>query len=99
MRRFKKILLVSREGPGERATLARAVELAKRNRARLTLVEVVDKLRAEPRSSPQRRQSACGGVFAAAVTQPAVVAAILVCLGLSGRAPPVAPARQSRFDL
>jgi nucleotide-binding universal stress UspA family protein len=42
MKRFKKILLVSREGTGERATLARAVELAKRNRAHLTLVEVVE---------------------------------------------------------
>ncbi|MBW2389000.1 MAG: universal stress protein, partial [Deltaproteobacteria bacterium] len=44
MKRFKKILLLSREGSGERATLARAVELAKRNRARLTLVEVVEQL-------------------------------------------------------
>ena len=44
MKRFKKILLVSREGTGERATLARAVELAKRNRARLTLIEVVEEL-------------------------------------------------------
>jgi nucleotide-binding universal stress UspA family protein len=42
MKRFKKILLVSREGTGERATLARAVDLAKRNRAHLTLVEVVE---------------------------------------------------------
>lgn len=49
MKRFKKILLVSREGPGERATLARAVELAKRNRACLTLVEVVEELPREVR--------------------------------------------------
>jgi hypothetical protein len=43
----------------------------------------------------------CGGRAAviSAITQPVIVAAILVCLGLSGRAPPVAPARQSRFDL
>jgi len=44
MKRFKKILLVSRESTGARATLARAVELAKRNRARLTLIEVVEEL-------------------------------------------------------
>jgi len=49
MKRFKKILLVSREGTGERATLTRAVELAKRNRARLTLVEVVEELPREVR--------------------------------------------------
>jgi len=49
MKRFKKILLVSREGTGERATLARAVELAKRNRARLALVEVVEELPRELR--------------------------------------------------
>ncbi|MBW2287259.1 MAG: universal stress protein [Deltaproteobacteria bacterium] len=49
MKRFKKILLVSREGTGERTTLARAVELAKRNRARLTLVEVVEEIPRELR--------------------------------------------------
>jgi nucleotide-binding universal stress UspA family protein len=49
MKRFKKILLVSREGAGERATLVQAVELAKRNRARLTLVEVVGELSRELR--------------------------------------------------
>ncbi|MBW2446764.1 MAG: universal stress protein [Deltaproteobacteria bacterium] len=49
MKRFKKILLVSRDGAGERATLARAVELAKQNRARLTLVEVVEELPLEQR--------------------------------------------------
>ena len=49
MERLKKILLFSLEGTGERATLARAVELAKRNRARLTLVEVVEEL---PREVP-----------------------------------------------
>jgi len=50
MKRFKKILLVSRESPGARATLARAVELAKRNRARLTLIEVVEELPRELRT-------------------------------------------------
>ena len=44
MKRFKKILLISRESTSARATLARAVELAKRNRARLTLIEVVEEL-------------------------------------------------------
>lgn len=44
MKRFRRILLVSREGTGERATLTRAVELAKQNQARLTLVEVVEEL-------------------------------------------------------
>jgi hypothetical protein len=45
--------------------------------------------------------SKCRGRAAviSAITQPAVVAAILVCLGLSARAPPIAPAKQSRFDL
>jgi len=50
MKRFKKILLVSSENAGARATLARAVELAKRNRARLTLVEVVEELPRELRT-------------------------------------------------
>jgi nucleotide-binding universal stress UspA family protein len=50
MKRFKKILLVSSENAGARATLARAVELAKRNRARLTLIEVVEELPRELRT-------------------------------------------------
>jgi nucleotide-binding universal stress UspA family protein len=49
MKRFKNILLLSREGAGERATLARAVVLAKQNGARLTLVEVVEDLPRELR--------------------------------------------------
>lgn len=49
MERFKKILFFPLEGTGERATLARAVELAKRNRARFTLVEVVEELPREVR--------------------------------------------------
>lgn len=49
MKRFKKILLVSREGPGERATLARAVDLAKQHGARLTLIEVVEEIPRELR--------------------------------------------------
>jgi hypothetical protein len=44
MKRFKKILLLAHEGTGQRATLARAEEPAKRNRARLTPVEVVEQL-------------------------------------------------------
>ncbi len=44
MKRFKKILLLTGERPGERATVARAAALAKRNGARLTLVEVVEQL-------------------------------------------------------
>ena len=42
----------------------------------------------------------CGGKAAviSAIMQPEVVAAILTCLGLSVRAPPIAPARQARFD-
>jgi hypothetical protein len=36
--------------------------------------------------------AACGGVFAAAVTPPSVIRAILNSLGLSPRAPPIAPA-------
>ncbi|MBW2421484.1 MAG: universal stress protein [Deltaproteobacteria bacterium] len=44
MKRFKNILLVTGERPGERATVARAAALAKRNRARLTLVEVIEQL-------------------------------------------------------
>jgi hypothetical protein len=44
VKRFTKILVVSREGSGDRATPARAAELAKWNRARLTWVEVVEEL-------------------------------------------------------
>jgi hypothetical protein len=44
MKRFKKILLLAQKGTGQRATLARAEEPAKRNRARLTPVEVVEQL-------------------------------------------------------
>ncbi len=44
MKRFKNILLLTGERPGERATVARATALAKRNGARLTLVEVVEHL-------------------------------------------------------
>ncbi len=44
MKRFKNILLLTGERLGERATVARAAALAKRNGARLTLVEVVEQL-------------------------------------------------------
>ena len=40
---------------------------------------------------PPRRQSACGGVFAAAVTEPAIARRILKCLGLPPWAPPLTP--------
>ncbi len=43
----------------------------------------------------------CGGRAAAisAITQPKVIEAILVWLGLAVRAPPITPARQVPFDL
>ncbi len=43
----------------------------------------------------------CGGRAAviSAIAQPKVVEAILLCLGLAVRAPPITPARQSPFDL
>ncbi len=43
----------------------------------------------------------CGGRAAviSAITQPKVIEAILVCLGLAVRAPPITPARQIPFDL
>ena len=43
----------------------------------------------------------CGGRAAviSAIAQPKVVGAILLCLGLAVRAPPIAPARQTPFDL
>ncbi len=44
MKRFKNILLLAGERPGERTTVVRAAALAKRNGARLTLVEVVEQL-------------------------------------------------------
>ena len=44
MKRFKNILLVTGERPGERATVARAAALAKRNGARLKLVEVIEQI-------------------------------------------------------
>ena len=34
----------------------------------------------------------CGGVFAAAVTEPAIAKRILECMGLPPRAPPLTPA-------
>lgn len=50
MKRFKNILLVTSERPGERATMARAAALVKRNNARLTLVEVVEQIPREMQS-------------------------------------------------
>ncbi len=44
MQRFKKILLVYDGKAGEEATLERAVDLAKRNNAELTLVDVIETL-------------------------------------------------------
>jgi hypothetical protein len=43
----------------------------------------------------------CGGRAAviSSITQPKVIEAILVCLGLGVRAPPITPARQIPFDL
>ncbi len=43
----------------------------------------------------------CGGKseVISAITQPKVALAILRCLGLAVRAPPIAPARQALFDL
>jgi hypothetical protein len=43
----------------------------------------------------------CGGraEIISAITQPKVVEAILICLGHTTRAPPIAPARQIPFDL
>ena len=43
----------------------------------------------------------CGGRAAviSAIAQPKVVEAILICLGHTTRAPPIAPARQTPFDL
>jgi hypothetical protein len=43
----------------------------------------------------------CGGraEIISAITQPKVVEAILICLGHATRAPPIAPARQTPFDL
>jgi len=47
----------------------------------------------------RRRQSACGGVCAAAVEDPAVTRGILECLKLSARAPPLEPAAAGTPDL
>ncbi|MFG0285905.1 MAG: universal stress protein [Phycisphaerales bacterium JB039] len=44
MKRFKNILLVAENGPGAKATTARTVALAKRNRAQLTIVDVVEQI-------------------------------------------------------
>jgi hypothetical protein len=43
----------------------------------------------------------CGGRAAviSAIAQPKVVEAILICLGHTTRAPPIAPARLTPFDL
>ncbi len=43
----------------------------------------------------------CGGraEIISAITQPKVVEAILICLGHTTRAPPIAPARQTPFEL
>ena len=44
MKRFKNLLLVSEQGAVSRAALERAVSLAKRNRAQLTVVDVIERL-------------------------------------------------------
>ena len=43
----------------------------------------------------------CGGRAAvlSAIAQPKIVEAILICLGHTTRAPPIAPAQQTPFDL
>jgi nucleotide-binding universal stress UspA family protein len=50
MKRFKNVLLVTGERSGERATMARAATLVKQNSARLTLVEVVERIPREMKS-------------------------------------------------
>lgn len=52
MKRFKNILLVHGQGTGVNATLKRAVSLAKRNRARLTVLEVTERVPREIRMLP-----------------------------------------------
>ena len=44
MKRFKKILVVHDDGEHGRTTLARAVELAERNGAELTLIRIIDRI-------------------------------------------------------
>lgn len=44
MKRFKNILLVHGQGTSVNATMKRALSLAKRNRARLTVLEVIEKV-------------------------------------------------------
>jgi nucleotide-binding universal stress UspA family protein len=52
MKRFKNILLVHEQGAGVNATLKRAVSLAKRNEAQLTVLEVTEELPREIRKLP-----------------------------------------------
>lgn len=44
MKRFKNILLVSDDGDSGQATLARAIDLATRNQAKLTLIKVISQV-------------------------------------------------------
>ena len=48
MNRFKNILVLYAQRIGDEAALDRATELAKRNKARLTVVEVVERVPADP---------------------------------------------------
>ncbi len=57
MHRFKNILVVAEEGEHGRATLARAVRLARRNEARLTVVDPLRRTTAE-RALPRNLQNA-----------------------------------------
>lgn len=56
MKRFRNVLLVAslREGPVPRYLFARALTLARRNAAKLTLIEAVPKLRLIPEVLPQQ---------------------------------------------
>jgi len=61
MKRFKNILVLSRQGAGDKTTLERAMELAAKNQASLTVVDVIEALPKDTRKlatvmSPQDLQ-------------------------------------------